>query len=97
MAIRDYWVYQKRDTPKPRALYIVKEYDRRNRKDVCIDYTAYHEDIATPTHSKSEVCLRFDDVSGYVNAIAQALREFSNVTDEDISQLHRSLTDIFND
>ena len=94
MAIRDYWVYQKRDTPCPWALYIVKEYDRRHPEDTMIDWTLYHEDVPTPTRSKSFVCLHYDTIPDYVDAIAAELARFVDVTEQDLAQLDRALSDI---
>ena len=94
MAIRDYWVYQKRDTPCPWALYIVKEYDRRHPEYTMIDWTMYHEDIPTPTHSKSFVCLHYDTIPGYVDAIAAEMVEFVSFTAPDREQIEQALSDI---
>lgn len=42
MAIKDYWVYQERQSDYPWALYIVKEYDKRiSDKASCLDITYY--------------------------------------------------------
>lgn len=88
MAIRDYWVYQKRDTPKPWTFYIVKEFDKRaGKKATCLDYTLYHEDIPNHDHCISEVCIHYDRLSGYVNHLLCAVLEFSNITSQDKEQL----------
>lgn len=91
MAIRDYWLYQKRDTPVPWAIYFVKEYDRRKPAETMLDWTFYHEDIPTPTHSKSFVGLHYDTVSGYVDAITAEMAEYVSVTSQDYEQIEREL------
>ena len=97
MAIRDYWVYQKRDTPSPWALYIVKEYDRRHPEATVLDYTLYSEEIENAAHSKSFVGLHHDTVSGYVDEIVTELVEVSTVTSQDREQLEKSILDILTD
>lgn len=95
MAIKDYWIYQKRDTPTPWAIYFVKEYDKRKGKSATfLDYTIYSENIETPTHSKSHVGLHFDTIDEYVNAIAAELTAYSVVDSNDYKQLRDSIEDI---
>ena len=95
MAIRDYWVYQKRDVPVPWALYVVKEFDKRyHPESITLDWTLYHEDIPTATRSKSIVGVHRDTVSGYVEALAEFMQEYVSVTDDDKEQLRRSIEDI---
>ena len=94
MAIRDYWVYQKRDTPVPWALYIVKEYDKRKPALTTIDWTLYHEDIPTQTHSKSFVGLHYDTIPGYADAITAEMVEYVSVTSQDRAQIENALYDI---
>lgn len=88
MAIKDYWVFQKRDVEKPWTFYIVKEYDKRaGKKATCIDYTFYHEDIPNTLHCDSEVCIHYDTVSGYVNHLICKILEYSTITSQDKKQL----------
>lgn len=94
MAIRDYWVYQKRDTPIPWALYIVKIYDRRKPAETMIDWTLYHEDIPTQTHSKTFSGLHYDTISGYADAITAEMVEYVSVTSQDHAQIENALYDI---
>lgn len=94
MAIKDYWVYQKRDVATPWALYVVKEYDRRKPDATTLDLTIYHEDIQHPTHSRSFVNIKHDSVEGYVLDIAGKLAEYTHVTEADLQQLRMSIEDI---
>lgn len=91
MAIRDYWVYQKKTANEfvsPWALYIVKEFDkRRGNEATFIDYTLYSEEIDNPTHSRSYVGLHHDTVSGYVDEILTSISEYMMVTASDKEQL----------
>lgn len=91
MAIKDYWLYQKRDVPTPWAIYFVKEYDRRTPKSTVIDWTFYHEDIPTPTHSVSFVGLHYDTVKGYVDAITAEMVEYVSVEAQDYAQIEREI------
>lgn len=97
MAIRDYWVYQIRDTPKPWALYIVKEYDKRFPEAITIDYTFYHEDIENALHALSFVGLHHDGPSGYANEILDTVREYSEVFDTDYKQVRNEIARIIED
>ena len=92
MAIRDYWIYQKRDTPTPWVIYIVHEYDRQNPKATQLDWTLYHEDIPTPTHSKSFVGLHHSTITGYVSEIAEEMAFYVAVTEQDIKQIEQELS-----
>lgn len=95
MAIKDYWVYQKRDTPTPWALYIVKEYDKRYQPEtVTLDFTLYHEDIPTQTHSKSFIGIHESTLSGYVERLVTEMTEYVSITNEDHEQLRKSIEDI---
>ena len=95
MAIRDYWVYQKRNVQTPWALYIVKEYDRRNyNESVTIDYTLYHEDIDKPTHALSFVGLRYSSIKGYADEITAEINQVSTVDNQDYQQIYRAIEDI---
>ena len=94
MAVKDYWVYQKRNVPVPWALYIVKEYDRRKPVETIIDWTLYHEDIPTQTHSKTFSGLHFDTVSGYADAITAEMVDYVSITSQDHAQIENALYDI---
>lgn len=95
MAIKDYWVYQKRDTPKPWALYIVKEYDKRaGSRATCLDITYYHEDIQNNLHAVSEVCVHYWDLQGYVKHVIDKLAEYAYVKMDDERQIERELANI---
>lgn len=91
MAIRDYWLYQKRDVPTPWAIYFVKEYDKRDVSATCIDFTLYHEDIPTQLHSKSYVCLKHDTPEEYAVDIVEKMSEYVSVTDSDRAQIVQEL------
>jgi len=93
--IRDYWVYQKRAAAHPWALYIVKEFDKRDILPV-LDVTFYSEEIQNPTNSKSIVGVTGDNIDHYVNALVTELIDLVDVvTSEDVEQLEKALTDIF--
>ena len=88
MAIRDYWIYQKRIVKDPWVFYIVKEFDKRGgEKAVCIDFTFYHENIENPTHSVSKVGLHYDKIAGYVDEMLSVIADFSDITSDDVEQL----------
>ena len=95
MAIKDYWVYQKRDSLKPWVLYIVKEYDKRaGTRATCLDATFYHEDVPNGIHAKSEVCIHHDTLQGYVKHFADMIAEYAYVTLDDEKQLADELSKI---
>ena len=95
MAIKDFWVYQKRGTPKPWAFYIVKEYDKRaGKRATCLDYTFYHEDIPNTIHAVSEVSLHYDNVSGYVNHLLSVILEYATINHQDEKQLTEEVSNI---
>lgn len=95
MAIKDFWVYQKRNTPTPWALYIVKEYDKRiGSAATCLDFTLYSEDIDTPTHSTTHVGIHCSNVSGYVKTFIEFMSEHVYINDEDMEQLRQSIENI---
>lgn len=95
--IRDYWIYQERQSDSQWALYIVKEYDKRKPDATTLDYTLYSENIANATHSVSFVGIHSDTVSGYVNEILAQLVEVSEVMAQDKQQLERSILSILTD
>ena len=93
MAIKDKWVFQKRETEKPWAFLIVKEYDKsKGRTADCIDYTFYHEDVQNVEHCISEVCVKYDTVTGYVDHLLAVASEYSSVHSQDRIQLTREMT-----
>lgn len=95
MAIRDYWIYQKRDVPYPWALYIVKEYDRMaGKRATVLDFTFYHEAIPNATHSTSKIGLHHEMAIDYVNDILAVITDFTNVANEDVNQLTREISNI---
>lgn len=95
MAIRDYWVYQKRDTPSPWALYIVKEYDKRIGKEATVlDFTLYSEDIGNPTHSISHVGIHCDTIGEYVCELCAKMEEFVEIVEQDERQLYTAIEDV---
>lgn len=91
MAIRDYWLYQKRDVPTPWAIYFVKEFDKRDASATCIDFTLYHEDIPTQLHSKSYVGLKHDTPQQYAHDITEKMREYVSVTVADELQIENEI------
>lgn len=100
MAIRDYWIYQKRQVQIPWALYIVKEYDKRYPEIITLDYTLYHEDISNSAHSVSKVGLHFETISAYVDDILATLTDnaaSAEFTSEDYKQLEKEIYFIMQD
>lgn len=95
--IRDYWIYQNRQSDAQWAIYVVKEFQRGKPECTCLDLTIYSEDIDTPTHSKSYVGWHYTTVSGYVNSILIELLEFCEVTKEDREQLEKEILRILAD
>lgn len=95
MAIKDFWLYQKRDVPSPWALYIVKEYDRKaGKRATVLDYTFYHENIPNATHSVSQIGLHHDSVSDYVNDILATVSEYTTIDNQDYEQVTREIANI---
>lgn len=95
MAIKDFWLYQKRDVPSPWALYIVKEYDRKaGKRATVLDYTFYHESIPNATHSTSQIGLHHDSVSDYVNDILATVSEYTTIDNQDYEQVTREIANI---
>ena len=94
MAVKDYWIYQKRNVPMPWALYIVKEYDKRKPALTTIDWTLYHEDIPTQTHSKTFSGLHYDTIPGYADSITAEMVDYVSVTAQDREQIENALYDI---
>ena len=94
MAIRDYWVYQERQSDAQWAIYFVKEFDRRKPDATTLDYTLYSENIDNATHSLSRVGLHFDTVGGYVDELLSQLVEISEVDSQDKHQLEKAILDI---
>ena len=97
MAIRDYWVYQKRDTPKPWALYIVKEYDKRFPESVVLDYTLYHEDVPNATNAVSFVGLHYDSPTGYADEIMAQISEYAQPANQYYKQRLNAIARIIED
>lgn len=96
--IRDYWVYQERQNEFYQwALYIVKEFDRRNPDATTLDITYYSEGIGNATHSKNTIGSHYNTVGGYVDEIISNLVEFSSFTAQDKQQLERDILRILND
>ena len=87
---REYWLYQKRNVPVPWALYIVKSYDKRYRKTT-VDWTVYHEDLPTKTHSKSFFGLHYATPKGYADAIVSELVNFFEIEASDYQQIEREM------
>ena len=87
---REYWLYQKRDVPVPWALYIVKTYDKRYRKTT-VDWTIYHEDLPTKTHSKTFLGLHYATPKGYADAIVGEMVNYVEVTSQDYQQIVREM------
>lgn len=98
MAIKDYWVYQHRQSETVQwALYVVKEYQRGHPECTCLDFTIYSEDIGTPTNSKSFVGWHYSSVSGYVDSLINELMKFTSVNAQDKEQLEIEITRILQD
>lgn len=95
MAIKDFWLYQKRNVQSPWALYIVKEYDRRaGKRATVLDYTFYHENIPNATHSVSQIGLHHDSVSDYVNDVLATVSEYTTIDNQDYEQVTREIANI---
>ena len=95
MAIRDYWIYQKRAAPTPWAIYVVKEYDLRDyTNSIVLDYTFYYEGIPNDDHSLSFVGLHYENVKGYADAIASVVIEYAELTHDDYEQLQSEIYNI---
>lgn len=90
MAIKQTWLYQKRNVQKPWAIFFVKEYSRRTH-ETTIDWTLYHDDIPSSAHSKTFVGLHFDTVGGYVNAIITEMLDYVEIEASDITQIRREI------
>lgn len=98
MAIRDYWVYQKRQADAPWAIYVVKEFDRRKGMNAtALDWTIYSENIENSAHSKSRVGVHAETLDGYVNELVADLIEISVVDSSDVDQLKTSIERILLD
>ena len=96
MAIKDYWIYQKRDVSEPWALYVVKEYDKRGdyKASIAIDYTFYHENVSKPTRSFSVVGLHYDTIKGYADAIINEIIQYCEVDYADYKQIYDAIEEI---
>ena len=96
--IRDYWVYQKRQSATNQwALYIVKEFRRGKPASVRLDFTVYSEDIDNATHSFMLNGLHYSSVSGYVDALVCEMLEYTEITATDKDQLEESITWVLQD
>ena len=95
--IKDYWIYQRRNVPTPWALYVVKEFDRRKPDATTIDFSFFHEDVPTATHSHSVVDLHYESTAWYVKQIVEVASMYVEVTDEDVNQLLQSIESILRD
>lgn len=91
MAIRDYWIYQKRDVSKPWALYVVKEYDYRKPDETVLDFTLYHDDIELASHSESVVGIHDVTVKGYLEQLITFMSDNVTIASDDVRQLEESL------
>lgn len=97
MAIRDYWVYQKRENPEgPWVLYIVKEFDKGNPGDERLDVTYYSEQIPNRDHQISELGKPLGNLGAFVAQIETRLQEFTTVYAQDHEQLVREISWILN-
>ena len=96
--VRDYWVYQKRQSAENQwALYIVKEFQRGRPSTLKLDIIVYCEDIDNATHSMGMYGLHYPSVGGYVDSLICEMLEFAEITAEDKSQLEESITWILQD
>lgn len=87
MAIKDYWLYQKRNVSTPWAIYFVKEYDKRYNMPVTLDWTFYHENIPNQMHSKSFIGLHYSTAKGYADAITAEMAEYVEIEASDYDQV----------
>ena len=96
--VRDYWVYQKRQSATNQwALYIVKEFQRGKPSTTTLDFTVYCEDIENPTHSFALRGLHYPSVSGYVDSLICEMLSYMEITAEDKRQLEESITWVLQD
>lgn len=96
--IRDYWIYQKRQSGTAQwAIYVVKEFYQDLPHRTCLDLTIYSEDIANETDSVSFIGWRFEKARGYAKAIADILEEFTEVTACDVEQIETEISRILDD
>lgn len=95
---RDYWVYQKRQNERAQwELYVVKDFRWGKPNETKLHVTVYSEDIDTPTNSQSKEDLHYDTVRGYVDEVISMISDFSDITNDDITQLQDSITNILID
>lgn len=94
MAIRDYWIYQKRNVQKPWAIYFCKVYTKGKREDTFFDWTIYHDDIRNQTNTKSGIDLHCDTISEFVDFIAGEIARYAQVTEADKTQLYDAFLDM---
>lgn len=94
MAIKDYWIYQRRNVAQPWAIYFCKVYTKGKREDTFFDWTIFHDAIKNDTNSKSGINLHCDNVSQYVDAIAQEIAAITPVTASDKNQLYEAFIDM---
>lgn len=96
--IRDYWIFQQRETSVPWALYVVKEYSNPQRfETTCLDVCIYSEDIPNNEHSLTFVCWQFDSIDGYIDELEKHISTFSDFVQEDRLQLETAIFKILVD
>ena len=95
---RDYWIYQQRQSETAQwAIYVVKEFDRRNPENAVLNFTVYSEDIGNKTNSESYDGWHYDTVVGYVIELVFRMLVYTSVTWHDVEQLYKAITDVLED
>lgn len=97
MASRMFWIYQRRSNPVPWAICIEKDWDRRKPRDALLTVMIYSERVDNPMHCVTIYDMKHDEIGEYTDAIADAIREFDTVTEDDIQQIKITILDILTD
>lgn len=96
--IRDYWIYQKRQSETHQwAVYVVKEWQRGFPEATVLDFTIYSEDIGNATNSLSFVGWHYASVVGYVNELITVMLEYTDIHAQDKEQLETEISRILFD
>ena len=96
--IRDYWIYQKRQSKTHQwAIYVVKEWQRGYPEATVLDFTFYSEDIGNATNSISFVGWHYPYAMGYVDSLIAEMVEYTEITAQDKEQLETEISRILFD
>lgn len=98
MAVKDYWIYQQRQSETNQwAVYVVKEYSRGRPETVVLDFTVYSEDIPTKTNSVSFIGWHYQKAKSYVDALICEMLAYTYVNARDYDQLEKEIERILLD